>query len=213
MVEPTPITDAGLADIETDAKYARALGYVRMRMLTDDVDSLLARLRTSEARVAELEALAQDYEQVLASKRENIRLIDVAMHGEDGAAKQPSGCDLIEPARWLRERAEKAEAEVARLARINRELVRSHNALNLDGARLEGLLAAARTELAASRPDPAQPGQSSAQPLSDGAIYAAASRKNVSDAAVDEALGSAQPAADGYARYNRGAHMFGGDDE
>jgi hypothetical protein len=163
MVDPTPITDAGLETVERLEKAATpgpwtagprsllgtgviAAGMDLMKdgpllacwsaaeIGADRADanaafiaaartewpSLVHRLRTSEARVAELEALMQDYEQVLASKRENIRLIDVAMHGEDGAAKQASGCDLIEPARMLRARTEKAEAEVARLTEIRR---------------------------------------------------------------------------------------------
>lgn len=45
-----------------------------------------------------------DYEEVLADKRRLTRLLDVAMHGEDGAAKQASLCDLIEPAKRMRER-------------------------------------------------------------------------------------------------------------
>ena len=54
-----------------------------------------------------------DYEEVLADKRRLVRELDVAMHGEDGAAKQASLCDLIEPARELRERADKATADAA----------------------------------------------------------------------------------------------------
>lgn len=66
-------------------------------------------------RDAEHAAEISDYEHVLASKRENARAIDVALHGEDGAAAQPSLCDLIEPARRMRERAEAAEAMNAAL--------------------------------------------------------------------------------------------------
>jgi len=42
------------------------------------------------------------YEEVLADKRRLTRELDVAMHGEEGAAKQANLCDLIEPARKLR---------------------------------------------------------------------------------------------------------------
>jgi hypothetical protein len=31
-----------------------------------------------------------------------VRVLDVALHGEEGAAKQASLCDLVEPARKLR---------------------------------------------------------------------------------------------------------------
>lgn len=55
--------------------------------------------------VAEIAA----YEQQAADHRRNVRLIDVAMHGDEGAARQASTCDLIDPAHRLRVRAEKAE--------------------------------------------------------------------------------------------------------
>ena len=48
-----------------------------------------------------LRAVVGDYEEVLDSHRENVRLIDVAMNGEAGAAKQASLCDLIEQARRM----------------------------------------------------------------------------------------------------------------
>lgn len=56
-------------------------------------------------------ALNADYEVVLADKRRLARAIDVAMHGESGAAQQASLCDLVSPAAELRVRAEAAEAE------------------------------------------------------------------------------------------------------
>ena len=48
-----------------------------------------------ERRVAELE-------EVLADKRRLAREIDIALHGEEGTAKQASLCDLVHPARQLR---------------------------------------------------------------------------------------------------------------
>jgi len=66
-------------------------------------------------------AMKADYEVAAASARRLAREIDVAMHGEEGAAQQASLCDLVDPARWLRERAEAAEAS-------NRALVEArHN--------------------------------------------------------------------------------------
>lgn len=44
-----------------------------------------------------------DYEEVLADKRRLTRELDVALHGEHGAAKQASLCDLVGPAKRLRE--------------------------------------------------------------------------------------------------------------
>jgi hypothetical protein len=50
---------------------------------------------------------AKDYEAVLADKRRLTRELDVAMHGEAGAAKQASLCDLIPMAKRMRtERAQ-----------------------------------------------------------------------------------------------------------
>lgn len=51
-----------------------------------------------------------DYEQALQSKRDAIRAIDVAMHGEENAAKQASAIDLIEPAKALRAASDKLMA-------------------------------------------------------------------------------------------------------
>jgi predicted translin family RNA/ssDNA-binding protein len=65
-------------------------------------------------RLAEVTAERDDYVEVLQDKRRLAREIDVAMHGETGAAKQASLCDLIEPAINLRVRAETAEAALSR---------------------------------------------------------------------------------------------------
>src|SRR5687768_16174004 len=65
---------------------------------------LLARAETAERRVTDLE-------EVLADKRRLAREINIALHGEDGAAKQASLVDLVHPARQLRrERDEAREA-------------------------------------------------------------------------------------------------------
>lgn len=57
-----------------------------------------------------LQARVKDYEEVLADKRRLAREIDIALHGEEGAAKQASLCDLVEPARRLRARVKELEA-------------------------------------------------------------------------------------------------------
>jgi hypothetical protein len=256
MVDPTPITDAGLAELLRLEKAATPGPWVTDdtmpgNVYSDDatgsivatfkgftyaprpsqeweanarltaaarnaLPSLVHRLRTAEAERAALRSIADADQRVKAGMMDEINFFRDACSS-------------------LRARAEKAEAEVARLherlednhvygtAPDTGEMVRidvepgsipdgiscRDETIRLQDKSIDNL----RAQLAASRPDPTQPGQSSAKPLSDGAIYAAASRKNVSDAAVDEALGSPKPAADGYARYNRGAHMFGGDDE
>ena len=65
--------------------------------------------------IVELRAEIFDREEAAASSRNNVRLIDIAMHGEEGAAKQASACDLVDPARILRERADAAEARITDL--------------------------------------------------------------------------------------------------
>lgn len=54
------------------------------------------------AEVRRLRAMCDDYELALADKRRLARELDVAMHGEQGAAKQASLCDLVDSARQLR---------------------------------------------------------------------------------------------------------------
>ena len=63
------------------------------------------------------------YEEVLADKRRLTRLLDVAMHGEDGAAKQASLCDLIEPAKRMRADNAALTARVKELEQINAVLM------------------------------------------------------------------------------------------
>jgi hypothetical protein len=56
-------------------------------------------------------ALRDDLKEVLEDKRRLTRELDVAMHGKEGAAKQASLCDLIEPARRLRKERVAARGE------------------------------------------------------------------------------------------------------
>jgi hypothetical protein len=42
-----------------------------------------------------VESILTDYEEVLADHRRLVRELDVLMHGEEGAAKQASLCDLV----------------------------------------------------------------------------------------------------------------------
>lgn len=64
------------------------------------------------AEIERLTTLVADYEDVVADKRRLAREIDVAMHGEEGAAKQPSLCDLVAPAAQMRATIEKLTREM-----------------------------------------------------------------------------------------------------
>lgn len=82
---------------------------------------------------AERDALRErvaDYEEVLEDKRRIARELDVAMHGEEGAAKQASLCDLIGPAKALRERVAARDTELASI----RHHLGGHRYSQLDGA-------------------------------------------------------------------------------
>jgi len=51
-----------------------------------------------------LSTTIKDLQEVIDDYRRLTRELDIAMHGEEGAAKQASLCDLIEPAKRLREK-------------------------------------------------------------------------------------------------------------
>ena len=92
-----------------------------------------------------------DYEAVLADKRRLAREIDVAMHGEEGAAKQASLCDLVEPARMMRERIAALEADIAAV-RTNRDALARGEAAALQLMAIEKRRAeAAESSLAETR--------------------------------------------------------------
>lgn len=73
----------------------------RLAKLTQSWDANVGRKTRNEITEILLEAagLMRDYEDVLADKRRLTRELDVAMHGEEGAAQQASLCDLIGPAK------------------------------------------------------------------------------------------------------------------
>jgi hypothetical protein len=82
-------------------------------------DSLRAALTHEAAKDAELKRLREeneDIKDVLNDKRRLTKDLDIAMHGEEGAAKQASLCDLIRPAERLRARIEVLE-KVAAIAK------------------------------------------------------------------------------------------------
>jgi hypothetical protein len=96
--------EAEIAALKRSKSAAIASWKATAKCFLDARDAALARAETAERRVAELE-------EVLADKRRLAREIDIALHGEGGAAKQASLCDLVEPARRLRrERDEAREA-------------------------------------------------------------------------------------------------------
>ena len=64
--------------------------------------------------LAKRDARIADYEEAAADKRRNTRLLDVAMSGEDGAAKQASLCDLIPQAQSMRARIAELEVQISR---------------------------------------------------------------------------------------------------
>lgn len=111
---------ANIAQVDQDAErgfgdHSIMLITGRLSELLEDVDDL----RTHSAAQAEtIKAL----EESLADKRRLAREIDVAMHGEEGAAKQASLCDLVNPARMLRERAESAEAREKALRELLQQI-------------------------------------------------------------------------------------------
>lgn len=75
-------------------------------------DSVRARLFAAARRGV---AADKNLNEMYAERCRLAREIDVAMHGEKDAAKQASLCDLVPSARWLRERAEQLESELAAL--------------------------------------------------------------------------------------------------
>lgn len=120
-------------------KEARLAGPHTSRLL-DAIPKLLDRCAEREAEKATI----ADYEEVLADKRRLAREIDVAMHGEDKAAEQPSLCDLVHSAGVLRARAEAAEARADELEREKnrQEALYSDDVNNLKAEHAEELRAA-----------------------------------------------------------------------
>ena len=119
--------DAGLREAKLDAigKWSKSTSrdgvFVKMAAFEDGWDACQRALLNPSGPIGK--ALA-DYKKVLADKCRLTRELDVAMHGEDGAAKQASLCDLIGPARDLRARAQAAETarrEAEERARVARE--------------------------------------------------------------------------------------------
>lgn len=75
-----------------------------------------------------------DLEEALADKRRLTRELDVAMHGEEGAAKQASLCDLIPLAKRLREQAAPlSETERPLLPGLKAALEIAERYVNVDG--------------------------------------------------------------------------------
>lgn len=69
----------------------------------------------------DLYATIAGLEEVLEDKLRLVRELDVAMHGEEGAAKQASLCDLIGPAKEMRGRIAELEAELSEALAYRKE--------------------------------------------------------------------------------------------
>jgi hypothetical protein len=74
-----------------------------------------SRAASAEVEIEMLKTLVADYEEAMADKRRLARMIDVAMHGEEGAALQPSLCDLVGPASALRDRVAALEGALKKI--------------------------------------------------------------------------------------------------
>ena len=95
-------TPAPLPDITWDRKEPPTQHDVANSLRVVDIQLHPTFGKTLRAHIAALTAENAYLKEVLDDKRRLAREIDVAMHGEDGAAKQPSLCDLIGPAQRLR---------------------------------------------------------------------------------------------------------------
>lgn len=91
-------------------------------LLSGPLAPILKEAATARKERDEAREEIQGHEEASADKRRLARMIDVAMHGEEGAAQQPSLCDLVGPANELRKRAEAAEASAAHLRAENANL-------------------------------------------------------------------------------------------
>lgn len=64
----------------------------------------------------EKDRLIEDYQEWGKDVKRLTREIDVALHGEEGAAKQASLCDLVGPAEYIRQHVKKLEESNALLS-------------------------------------------------------------------------------------------------
>ena len=80
-----------------------------------DFDEFGLMASDAKAEILSLRQLVKDHEEAAASVRKNIRLIDIGLHGKDGAAKQASACDLVGAAESLRQKLKDRDAEIERL--------------------------------------------------------------------------------------------------
>jgi hypothetical protein len=94
-------------------KFPGTKGYVFKEGFIPLVIAFLSALPTPSIKSDNSDELTiADYEEVLADKRRLTRELDIAMHGEDGAAKQASLCDLIPLAKNMRAELVNALARV-----------------------------------------------------------------------------------------------------
>lgn len=80
--------------------------------------------RTLERENTALQQQMRDYEEVLADNRRLTRELDVALHGEEGAARQASLCDLIPLAERLRKQLAIANSKLKHYERASPDAYR-----------------------------------------------------------------------------------------
>lgn len=73
-----------------------------------------------------------DYEEVLADHRRLVRELDVLLNGE-GAAENPSLCDIIDQIRDLKAQRDAAMADCASLMRLGGQVLRSSIVTEVNG--------------------------------------------------------------------------------
>lgn len=80
--------------------------------------------RSAADAIEELEQQVENHENCAADVRRLTRELDVALSGEDGAAKQASLCDLIHPAERLRRELSERLSQLALLTQMLRQFLK-----------------------------------------------------------------------------------------
>ena len=91
------------ADLRGEVEHWKENARLAQRFAEAD-KARAAKAEADKARAAKAEAERDDYKAAYEDTKRLAREIDVALHGEDGAAKQASLCDLVHPAAEMRAR-------------------------------------------------------------------------------------------------------------
>jgi len=81
----------------------------------DMLTTLTTQLAERDAELARATAERDDYRDAYEDTKRLARMIDIAMHGEEGAAQQASLCDLVGPAEELSDALVLAQTRIAAL--------------------------------------------------------------------------------------------------